>query len=105
MVRSYGAEYQYVMMKGHVTGITGVRWGFERASEPLLKMYRHAGEPVEATLLQRGAADGGTGAHTASNVPSAGQNALASALTVISAHACQFQANFRCRPSLILQND
>ena len=74
-----------------------IRWGFERASEPLLKMYRHPGEPAAGALLHRGAVGGAQ--RSAHDWEAEGQNALADALSVIGAHAHAFSADLRC-PSL-----
>ena len=74
-----------------------IRWGFERASEPLLKMYRHPGEPAAGALLHRGVVRGAQ--RSAHDWEAEGQNALADALSVIGAHAHAFSADLRC-PSL-----
>ena len=75
-----------------VTGI--LRWGFERASEPLLKMYRHPGEPAAGALLHRGGVGGAQ--RSAHDWEAEGQNALADALSVVGTHAHAFSADLRC---------
>ena len=100
-----------------------VRWGFERASEPLLKMYRFPRDPAAAALLHRGVRKTGksgssisSGQSTPPSTPSPpgsedgqggeraahaweaeGQNTLADALAVIGSHAYAFSPEFRCR--------
>ncbi len=74
--------------------IGAIRWGFERASEPLLKMYRHPGDPAADALLHRGGAGGRQ--RSAHAWDAEGQNALADALSVIGAHAHAFSADLRC---------
>lgn len=100
-----------------------VRWGFERASEPLLKMYRFPRDPAAAALLHRGVRKTGksgssisSGQSTPPSTPSPpgsedgqggeraahaweaeGQNTLADALAVIGSHAHAFSPEFRCR--------
>ena len=100
-----------------------VRWGFERASEPLLKMYRFPRDPAAAALLHRGvrrtgksgssissgqstppstpsppgSEDGQSGERAAHAWEAEGQNTLADALAVIGSHAHAFSPEFRCR--------
>ena len=78
--------------------LSTLRWGFERASEPLLKLYRQPTQPAAAALLHGGAmADGNAGsARSAHDWEADGQNALADALSVIGAHAAAFSPELRC---------
>ena len=74
-----------------------LRWGFERASEPLLRLYRQPAQPAAAALLHVGATTNGNAgsARSAHDWEADGQNALADALGVIGTHAAAFTPELR----------